>query len=139
MAAIALTTAGRIEVLSSDPAQQRHLRASVAVAAGQVVRANTSGQWALANATDAANSAAPYLALKACNAGEYLTASRVCKVDGLAVTGMAYDAPIYLSDTAGTLATTAGTVSVILGRVKPATATPVGTAPDKVASFVMPQ
>jgi hypothetical protein len=138
MAAIALTTAGRIEVIRSDPAQQRTLRASVAIAAGQVVRENTSGQWALANATDAANSTAPYLALKAVNAGEYLTASGVCTVDGLAITGMAYDAPIFLSDTAGTLSTTAGTVSVTLGRVKAATAVPVGTAPDKIAQFVMP-
>jgi hypothetical protein len=34
-----------------------------------------------------------------------VTASRVCTVDGLAITGMAYDAPIFLSDTAGTLST----------------------------------
>lgn len=139
MAAISLTTAGRVEVISSDPDQQRHLRCSVAVAAGQAVHVNSSGQWALANATDAANSTGVYIALRAGAAGEYVTASRVCKIDGLAITAMAFDDPIYLSDTAGTLSTTAGTVTVILGRVKPATAVPLGTAPDKIASFVCPQ
>jgi hypothetical protein len=139
MAAIALTTAGRIEVIRSEPRDQRTLRASVAITAGQPVRANTSGQWALANATDATNSTGVYIALKSANAGEYVTASRKCQIDGLAITALAYDAPIYLSDTAGTLGTVAGTVAVILGRVKPATAVPVGTAPDKIAQFECPQ
>lgn len=138
MAAIALTTAGRVEVIRSEPDHQRSLRCSVAVDAGQAVRENTSGQWALANATDAANSTACYIALRAGAAGEFVTASRVCMLDGLAITALAYDAPIFLSDTAGTLSTTAGTVSVTLGRVTAATAQPVGTAPDKVARFACP-
>jgi hypothetical protein len=65
MAAIALTTAGRIEVIRSDPAQQRTLRASVAIAAGQPSARTrpASGRWRTRRTRPIRT--APYLALKA--------------------------------------------------------------------------
>lgn len=138
MAAIALTTAGRVEVIRSEPNQQRTLRCSVAVTAGQAIRETSAGQWQLANSTDATNSTAVYIATRSGNIGDYVTGTRTCDLDGLAISGMAFDAPIYLNDTPGQLGTTAGTVSVVLGRVVAATANPIGTTPDKIARMRCP-
>lgn len=47
-------------------------------------------------------------------------------------TALAFDDPVYLSDTAGgVLSTTAGTVTVIVGRIIPLTSTPLGSTYDK--------
>ena len=51
---------------------------------------------------------------------------------GFALTALAYDAIVYLSDTDKKLADAAGTVSTIVGRVIPVPATTLGTAYDKV-------
>lgn len=52
--------------------------------------------------------------------GKAITVVRDGLLDvGEALAGLAPGAPIYLSDTDGSLATTAGTTSVIVGRVEP--------------------
>lgn len=136
MAAIALTTSGRVEVLKSI--DQTTARCGVAVSAGSTYYVDTSGNWAVANATNTTLSAGPHVALRSANKGEYATMLRTGDMDGYDLTSLAYNAPVYLQDTGG-LGTTAGTTSVVLGRVRPANAAvPAGSAPDKVLRLHAP-
>jgi hypothetical protein len=52
-------------------------------------------------------------------------------MDGYAFT-QAYGAPIYVSDTVGTLADAAGTATLLVGHVTSAHAQSLGTAADKL-------
>ena len=131
MADIALVTANKIEVVESKI--QMTLPAAEAVTAGQAVRLDTSnGKFTLSKATGAAEARIYGLATRTVVAGEALTAIRKGVMDGYALSGLDYDAPIYLSDTDGTLADGVGTVTVEVGRVIPGTATTLGTAYDKM-------
>lgn len=129
MAAIALTTSGRIEVVESII--QATLPAAEAITAGEAVRIDTTGKFTGANGTTTTENRIYGVATRAAAAGESVTAIRKGVLDGF-VFSQAYDAIIYLSDTDGTLADAAGTVSTIVGRVIPAWAQLVGTAADKL-------
>ena len=107
--------------------------ANEAINAGQPVRFDTTtGRLALANGTTAAEARAIGIALNTVLTGEPLTAVRRGVIDvGDALDALAFDAPVYVSDTDGTLggADTDATVDVIVGRVEPAFG---NTTPDKV-------
>lgn len=137
MANIALTTAGRVSLVEAiGHGRQRTLPALVAITAGQAVKIDpTTGKLNLANGTDAAHARVYGVALRSVVAGDGLTVIRVGTMDGYAVSGMAFDAPVYLSDTDGTLADAPGTVSVIVGRIVPATATGLGVAYDRLVEI----
>lgn len=134
MADLALVTANRVSVVEAiGHGRQRTLPAGVAITAGQpVIIDPTTGKWALARGTTAPLARIYGVAARTVAAGEALTAIRLGTLDGYDLSAMAYDAPVYLSDTLGTLGTTAGTVSTVVGRVVPATATSLGTAFDKL-------
>ncbi len=97
------------------------LPANEAITVGQYMRINTSGYWVLGNATDAANAGAGvnYIATRTVNAGFPLTGVRQGAVLwlGTALAGLAIGAPVYVSDTTGSLGDAAGTVSIVAGRV----------------------
>jgi hypothetical protein len=130
MAAIALVTANKVEVEASI--DQHTAPAGVAITAGQAVQLNSSGKWILAKATTAALARRTHIATRTVAAGEGLTAIRQGVMDGYDLSGLAYNAPVYLSDTDGGLADAAGTVSTVLGFVTSAWAQPLGTAADKI-------
>ena len=131
MANLALLTANRVEVVESI--EHMTLPAGEAITAGMAVRIDVStGKFTAANGTDAAESRIYGVATKTVAAGLAVTAIRRGVLDGYALTGQAYDAAIYLSDTDGTLADSAGTVSTVVGRVIPATAAVIGAAFDKL-------
>ncbi|MCP5016128.1 MAG: hypothetical protein GY938_12785 [Ketobacter sp.] len=97
--------------------------AAEAISAGQWVRYDTTtGKLALGNGTDAAESRDGFLALRTVIANESLTAvGEGSLVDvGDALDALTYDDDVFLSDTDGTLADSAGTVSKIVARVAPA-------------------
>ncbi len=127
MATVALSTAGRLEVI--EPGEQETLIANVAITAGWGVQQNSSGRWIVALADTAPHSAGTRIALRTVAAGEPLTAMKSGVIGGFTVS-QAFDAPLYLSDT-GTIADAAGTVSVAIGRVVPGTANQAGDAHDK--------
>ncbi|HEV7299013.1 MAG TPA: hypothetical protein VGN72_06565 [Tepidisphaeraceae bacterium] len=127
MATVATTTAGRIEVV--EWGEQDNGVAAADITAGTFVRKDTSGKWIQSLATSATNAAGARLALRTVKAGEALTGMKNGVVSGYTVT-QAYNASLYLSDT-GTLADTAGTTSVVVGRVLEGTAVAPGTAYDK--------
>lgn len=129
MSAIALTTAGRVEVMESE--SQKTLQAGVAITAGQAIYpVVTTGRWGLAAATAATNCSNVHLATKSAAIGEGLTGIKRGKMDGYAISALNFGDQVFLSDTPGGLDTAAGTVSVVLGRVQPSTAQPLGTNPD---------
>jgi len=137
MATIALVTANRVEIVESI--RQMTLPAAEAITAGAPVRLDTSaGKFTNANGTTAPEARIWGIATRTVVAGEPLTAIRNGVLDGFDLSGMAYDAAVYVSDTDGRLDTAAGTVSTVVGRVIPGTGTTIGTAFDKVLSVEMP-
>ena len=133
MALISVVTAGKIEIVESI--QQMTLPAAETIVAGACVRLDTaSGKWTNGNGTAAGEARIWGIATKSVAAGEPLTVVRRGVLDGFDLSGQAYDAAIYASDTDGRLGDAAGTVSTVLGRVIPATGTTLGTAFDKVLS-----
>lgn len=132
MANIAVATAGKINIVG-DPVQQLTLVATEAILAGSPVRIHTDGKWTNSNGTAAGEARVWGIATASVAAGVALTVVRRGILDGYTFS-QAYDAAIYLSDTDGTLADAAGTVSTAIGRVVPGTATTLGTAYDKLLS-----
>lgn len=120
MADIALTTANTVRVVES--VVQMTLPAAEAITAGQAVRLDTSsGKFTKANGTAAGEARIYGIAAKTVAAGMPVTAVRKGVIDGYALSGLNYDAAVYLSDTDGTLADGNGTVTVAVGRVIPGT------------------
>jgi hypothetical protein len=137
MATIALVTANKVEVVESI--KQMTLPAAEAITAGAPVRIDTAaGRFTNANGTTAAEARIWGIATRTVAAGEGVTAIRSGVMDGWDLSGLAYDAAVYLSDTDGRIDTAAGTVSTVVGRVIPATATTLGTAYDKILSVELP-
>lgn len=130
MADIALVTANKVEVVESF--EQMTLPAAEAITAGMAVRVDTNGKFTKANATIASENRVYGIATRTVAAGQALTAIRKGVMDGWDLSGLAYDAPVYLSDTDGRLADAAGTIPSVAGRVVPGTATTLGTAYDKL-------
>lgn len=90
--------------------------------AGQYVRLDAStGKWALGNATTTTEvGKGGGIAIRTVPAGGSLTVIRRGLVDvGSALASLNYGALVYLSDTDGTLADAAGTVSTVVGYVHP--------------------
>lgn len=129
MADLVITKA---RLVKGDDEHQLTLPAGVAITAGQYVRPDgVSGKWALGNAALAANIGDGFVALNSAAAGEPVTAVKgPCVVDvGEALAALAYGADVFLSNTPGTLADVAGTVSAKVGNVMPAWG---ATTPDKL-------
>lgn len=140
MALIALTTAGRVEVVESI--EQMTLPAAEAITAGFAVRivpASTgAGQFTPGNGTDATEANIYGIATRTVVAGDPVTAVRQGALDGFAFqSGDEYNDPVYLSDTDGRLGDAAGTVSLVVGRVAPGTAVTLGTAYDKLLRLTL--
>lgn len=131
MANINLTTADKVEVVESII--QMTLPAAEAITAGMAVRLDTAtGKFTLANGSAAGEARIYGVAVKTVAAGMPVTAIRKGVMDGYALSGLDYDAPVYLSDTDGRLADANGTVTVAVGRVIPGTSVTLGTAYDKL-------
>lgn len=101
--------------------EQDTLPAAVAIEAGEWVRVDSAGKWALALATTAANggNGRRAIAAKTVAAGETLTAVYKGLVDfgGTVLDAVAFGDPVYLSDTAGETDTAPGTVNIQVGLV----------------------
>ena len=131
MSAIALTTTARVDVVESFV--QATLPAAEAITAGDAVRIDTStGKFTKANGTSAGEARIYGVAVRSVAAGFPVTAIRKGVMDGYDLSGMNYDAAVYLSDTDGSLDTAAGTASVVVGRVIPGTSEALGTSYSKL-------
>ena len=132
MTNLALVTANKVSVVES--LEQMTLPALEAITAGMPVKIDpTTGKFCIANGSSAGEARIYGIATKTVAAGLPVTAIRHGVLDGVALSAVAYDAPIYASDTDGTLADSAGTVTTaIVGRVIPATGAVIGAAFDKL-------
>lgn len=115
-----VVVAAEVGLADASKAQTVSMIAAAAITAGQVVYMDANGKADLADASAAGTAGARGIALRTVAAGEALTVVAEGEVEGFTI-AQAYDAPIYLSDTAGALADAAGTVSVLCGNVSAAT------------------
>ncbi len=78
-----------------------------------------SGKAGVADANDSGKEQFRGIALQAVSAGQTVDICVRGAVFGYTVSGLSYDDPIYLSDTAGSLSTAVGTMTVNCGRIIP--------------------
>lgn len=130
MANLTISTFTPIEILD-----QESLYSAETFVAGKYVRINTAGKVVLGNASSASESLRGGLAaVEVTTAGEPVTVFKEGYADvGEALAALNIGDPIYLSDTDGTLATTAGTVVRMIGSVVAGWAS--GATADKLLYF----
>lgn len=117
MTAISIASTGVREVFATKN-DVFQLIAAEAITKGQVVYQTTAGKAGVADANASGKQQARGIALHAAAAGEPVAILRRGYVAGYALSGVAYDSAVYLSDTAGSLDDSAGTMTVICGRVE---------------------
>ncbi len=106
----------------------------VAIASGQTFYVDgTTGRALLGNGSGAGTAVFRGIALKSGGPGSGIDGLEEGFVDGYDFSALAYDAPVYLSNNAGNLATAAGTVAVQVGRVVPVSdRDPANGKPSKI-------
>ena len=131
MTVLALVTTGKANVAEAQIRKTLPLGETLVV--GDAVRQDTStGKWTGANGTTTTENRIWGVLVSVDEAGAVGTAIRSGLIDGFDLSGMNYDAPVYLSDTNKKLDTAAGTVSTVVGRVEAGPCTTLGTAADKL-------
>ena len=140
MAVIALTQTAsplnrNISPVLLDQCRIRSFLASVAITAGQALYVvAATGRVALSNSS-AANALAVFrgIALNTVGIGYAVEVLEEGYVDGFEIAALAFDASVYLQDTAGAIGTAAGTVSAVIGKVVPLSDKDVATGlPSKL-------
>jgi hypothetical protein len=115
-----LTVSNKLQVVFPENAEIYPAIAAVAMAIGKACYFNTSGNAALSDGSAAGTAHFDGLALEAAGAGFGISLLKRGIVAGFNLSGLAYGASVYLSDTdTGILADAAGTVSVAVGKVVP--------------------
>lgn len=117
MADIALT-ATRISPVNETEYVAWTLIAGAAITRGQAVAIDSNGKGVVADASTGQANNVRGIALNGAAAGEAVTIMLQGSLYGFTLP-QAYDAALYLSNTAGALADAAGDVSVVVGRVRP--------------------
>lgn len=138
MADIALVTANRVEVVGI-PVRQLTLAAGEDIGAGAPVTINASGKFINSDA----NGSAPLNTVKAIStrtvkSGQSVTGLIEGRLDGYNLSSQAFGARIFVSDTTSTLADAAGTASLPVGFVEPATGQPITSGHDKILHVDIP-
>jgi hypothetical protein len=118
MANLTLTADDRLRVALVENIVKLTAPAGEALEVGDYVRYDANGKWVKGNATNAASIGRGGVCLTKAAANMPVTVL----VQGVLsysdkLQPLAYGAPVYLSDTSGTLADTAGTVSHVVGYV----------------------
>lgn len=112
-------TAAQISPVNEIEYEAWTLIAGAAITRGQAVAISTAGKAIVADAsTGDAGNGCRGIALNAAGIGDAVTILVHGALYGFTIT-QAYDAAIYLSNTAGALADAAGDVSLKVGRVRP--------------------
>jgi len=91
--------------------------AAEAITAGQPVYLNSAGKVAVSDANIAGKQRVNGIALKSVAASQATSVLVKGHLAGFALSGVAYDGALWLSDTAGSLADAPGTQSIRVGRV----------------------
>ena len=112
-------TAAQVGPVDPMKAEIYSFIAASTVTAGQAVYQTTSGTVAPADANAANLQQIRGIALNGGGAGQAIDVLKKGRVYGFTLTSQTYDDPIYLSDTVGALADSAGTLTVPCGLVVP--------------------
>ena len=114
-------SAADVRAVRRGDEHQHTAPAGEAFSAGQYIRFSSAGKFELGKATNNAEIGDGFIAEKSVAIGEVATGLKnPCLLEvGDSLSGLAYGAPVYLSDTDGTLADAAGTVPFIVGTVVP--------------------
>lgn len=112
---IALDSTRSLNVVFAETAEIRDFREAETLAVGDVVYINSAGKAAKADASDAGTAQARGIVVK--RQGMTVSVLKRGYLAGFGLGDLAYDARVFLSDTAGKLADGAGTVTVPCGRV----------------------
>ncbi len=120
MANVVALTAARIAVIDIHNAEIFSFKAVAALTEGQALYfVAASGNVGVADANDSGKEQFRGIALQAVAAGQTVDVLKRGRVAGYTVSALSYDDPIYLSDTAGSLSTAVGTMTVNCARVVP--------------------
>lgn len=106
-----------VSIVFGNEAEIRDFIAVEAITAGQPVYITSAGKAGIADANAAGKQQFRGIALKDTAIGKACPVLKRGYLGGYVLSGVAYDGPVFLSDTAGSLADAAGTLSVNVGRV----------------------
>lgn len=111
-------TAAQVGAVFPQQARIRPYIAAAAITAGQSVYRNTSAKADLCDANASGKHQFRGIALETVGAGQSVSVLEDGECYGFDLSGLAYDALAYQSDTAGALADAAsGTTTIVAGRV----------------------
>lgn len=110
-------SADQVSIVDPAQAEIHDQIAAESLTRGAALYITSAGKAGLADANAAGKQQFRGISLGKGGAGQGVSLLKRGKVAGFDLSSLAYDAPVYLSDTAGRLADTPGTLSVIVGRV----------------------
>lgn len=117
-----VVTAAQVEVIHPEHAEIYPFYCVAAVTQGQALYfVAATDDVGVADANDSGKEQFRGIALQAAAAGQVVDLLKRGYVAGYTVSAMSTDDPVYLSDTAGALSTTVGTMTVNCGRIVPMT------------------
>lgn len=119
MANIALYTGATAYPIWPAKAKIKPVIANATLANGDATYLASTGKYDLADGNGSGTKQFRGICIQAAGAGQSTSILERGAIGGYDVSGMSYDDIVYLSDTAGALSTTAGTVTVVCGRVVP--------------------
>jgi hypothetical protein len=112
-------TAAQVNLIDPDKAIVHSFIATETITAGQVVYMTTAGKVGVADANVANKQQARGIALNGGGAGQAIDVLKEGRIAGYTLSSQTYDDPVFLSDTAGVVADSVGTLTVPLGLVVP--------------------
>ena len=112
-------TAAQVGLIDPTKSEIWDYIAAEAITKGQAVYQTTSGTAGVADANAANQQQFRGIALNAAGAGQAVAVCKRGALYGYTLTGQDYDDPLYLSDTAGAIADSVGTLTVPVGIVIP--------------------
>lgn len=127
-------TAAQVSPVFPDEAEIYSFIAAATITAGQLLYITSAGKVDLADANGSGTLQVRGVALNGGGAGQAINVLKRGHCYGFGVSGLAYDAILYLSNTAGSADDSAGGTSIRLGRVIPL----ADASLTKVAYFDIP-
>jgi hypothetical protein len=115
MADLALQTDMELRIVHAEKADIKDFLQAETLAVGDVVYQTGAGKAGKADANAGGKQQARGIVVK--KIGSVVSVLKKGYLSGFDLSGMSYDDPVYLSDTAGAMGTTVGTMTVNLGRV----------------------
>ncbi len=110
-------TATEVALVDQCDAKVKTYIAAATLSAGDAVYVTSAGKVNLADANGSGTLQFRGIVIKGGGAGQPVDVCERGELKGFSLSGVAYDGPIYLSNTAGKLADAAGGSSIICGRV----------------------